>query len=164
MKSHGFIKDTNGFYQLTRTVNNDDILNAAREILSRRFKRGTTLCSPASSSDYLISQMAHLEHEVFMIVFLNNKHQIIASEILFRGTVDGASVHPRECVKRALALNASALILSHNHPSGNTNPSTADKAITKRLIDAMSLVEIRILDHIIIAGTQTYSFAEHGLM
>jgi len=164
MKTHGFIKENNGLYVLSRTVDDQDILAAAKEILARRFRRGTQLTSPQQSKDYLISQIAHLEHEVFLILFLDNKHKIIASESMFRGTIDGASVHPRECVKRALELNAAAVILSHNHPSGETCPSQSDKSITKRLIEAMSLVDIRVLDHIIVAGINTYSFAEHGLM
>lgn len=85
-------------------------------------------------------------------------------EVMFRGTIDGSSVHPREVVKRSLELNAAALILAHNHPSGNTDPSLADKAITKRLVDAVSLVDIRVLDHLIVTGAQTYSFAEDGLI
>ena len=164
MKLHGFIKETDGSYTLSRAINNEDILSAAREILGRRFRRGKALTNAQASSDYLISQIAHLEHEVFLIVFLDNKHQILATEIMFQGTIDGASVYPREVVKRALQLNSAALILSHNHPSGNFNPSQADKAITQKLVDALKLVEIRILDHLIVAGTETYSFAEHGLI
>ena len=164
MKSHGFIKDSNGLYSLSRPVEPEDILAASREILSRRFKRGTSISSPAQSKEYLISQIAHLEHEVFLIIFLDNRHQILTSEILFRGTIDGASVYPRECVKRALEVNAAACILSHNHPSGISNPSQSDKEITKRINQAMKLLDIRTLDHIIVAGTQTYSFAEHGLL
>ena len=164
MKSHGFIKETDGSYTLSRTVNHNDILSAAREILNRRFKRGTPITNAIESSEYLISQLSHLEHEVFMLIFLDNSHHIISSEIMFRGTIDGASVYPRECVKRALALNAAAIIMSHNHPSGKNSPSQADKAITQRLTTAMSTVDIRVLDHIIVAGAQTYSFAEHGLL
>jgi len=164
MKSHGFIKDTDGFYTISRAVNQNDILSAAREILNRRFKRGTPISNAKASSEYLISQLSHLEHEVFMLIFLDNSHHIIRSEIMFRGTIDGASVYPRECVKRALALNSAAIIMSHNHPSGNNTPSLADKEITKRISSAMDTVDIRVLDHIIVAGTQTYSFAEHGLL
>jgi len=164
MKTHGFIKENDGLYVLSRTVNDQDILSAAKEILARRFRRGTQLTSPQQSKDYLISQIAHLEHEVFFMIFLDNKHHILASEIMFQGTVDGASVYPRECVKRALSLNAAACIISHNHPSGISVPSSSDKAITHKLKDAMALMDIRLLDHIIVAGVQTYSFAESGLI
>ena len=164
MKTHGFIKDNNGFYSTSRSVSNQDILAAAQEILSRRFRRGTEITSAELSKQYLISQLSHLEHEVFFMIFLDNRHRVLTSEILFNGTIDGASIYPRECVKRALALNAAACIISHNHPSGDCSPSGSDKAITNKLKDAMSLVEIRILDHIVVAGIETYSFAEHGLI
>ena len=164
MKLHGFIKENNGLYALSRTVNDKDILAAAKEILTRRFRRGTQLTGPHETKDYLVSQISHLEHEVFFMIFLDNKHRILASEIMFKGTIDGASVYPRECVKRALTLNAAACILSHNHPSGVSTPSISDKQITSKIKDAMALVDIRILDHIIVAGIETYSFAEYGLV
>lgn len=109
-------------------------------------------------------EIASLEHEVFYCIFLDNQHRVLKAECCFQGTIDGANVYPREMVKRALQLNAAALILAHNHPSGITEPSTADQAITRRLIDALSLVDVRVLDHFIIGGTACYSFAEAGLL
>ena len=164
MKKHGFIKENNSTYTLTRAIEDEDILAAAREILQRRFRRGTCISSPGDMKGYLISQIAHLPSEVFYMVFLDNRHRILASEILFQGTIDGASVYVRECVKRVFELNAAACILSHQHPSGVTSPSQADKNITQRLKDALALIDVRVLDHIIIGGTDSYSFAENGLL
>jgi len=104
-----------------------------------------------------------LEHEVFCCCFLDNRHRVIAFEEMFRGTVDGTSVHPREVVKRALAHNAVALVLAHNHPSGVSDPSAADELITRRLKEALALVDIRLLDHIVV-GADVSSMAERGLL
>ena len=122
------------------------------------------MTEPQASKDYLALKLSHLEHEVFSIIFLSNNHKIIAYEELFRGTIDAASVYPREVVKRALQLNAAALILAHNHPSGEPNPSQSDIQITQKLQQALNMVDIRILDHIIIGGEEPVSFAELGLI
>ncbi len=140
----------------------EQILEAAKNILEKRFISKTQVSDPSMAGEYLKSRCAHLEHEVFGCVFLNNRHQVLAVEELFRGTVDGCEVHPREVAKRALELNAVALIIYHNHPSGNTEASSADRAITARLKQALGFLDIRILDHIIVAGTQTTSFASRG--
>lgn len=108
--------------------------------------------------------MAALEREEFRVLYLNNQNQLIAHETLFSGTINRTEVHPREVVKRALYFNAAAVILAHNHPSGETTPSQADKALTQRLVQVLQLVDIRVPDHLIIGGRQIYSFAEHGLL
>jgi DNA repair protein RadC len=121
------------------------------------------LTSPDATRDFLMLELALLEHEEFYCIFLDNQHRVIKAECCFQGTIDGASVYPREVVKRALQINAKALILAHNHPSGLAEPSESDRAITRRLIDALGLVDIRVLDHFIIGGAECFSFAEQGL-
>lgn len=109
-------------------------------------------------------KLAGIEHEVFGVIFTDSQHRLIAYKEMFSGTIDAASVYPREIVKTALRLNASALIFTHNHPSGIASPSEADKRLTARLKEALSLIDARVLDHIIVAGSSTLSFAEHGLL
>ena len=147
-----------------RPATDDDILDAARKILASRVRRGRPLTSPRHTRDYLRLELASLDHEVFAILFLDNRHRVIEFAPLFRGTVDGASVHPREVVKEALARNAAAVILAHNHPSGVAEPSPADELITGRIRDALSLVDIRVLDHFVVTGEDIVSFAERGLL
>lgn len=122
------------------------------------------LRDPQATRDYIRLQVAGLEHEVFGLLYLTTRHQIIGSEILFRGTIDGAAVYPREVVKSALLNNAAAVIVFHNHPSNVCEPSRADRDITKRLQDALSLVDIRILDHIVASSSGSVSLAERGLI
>ncbi len=140
------------------------VLEIGRRYLEAGLKRGDLLSSPRQTRHYLTTRLRHHPHEVFAALFLDNRHRIITYEELFRGTIDGASVHPREVVKRALAHNAAAVIFAHNHPSGVSEPSEADRAITRRLKEALALVEIRVLDHFIIGDREAYSFAEQGLM
>lgn len=141
------------------------VIKAALEILRSRLRvPGVAIAAPKDTTDYLKLRMAEREYEVFGIIFADNRHRVIACEEMFRGTVDGASVHPREVVKRALQLNAAAVILFHNHPSGNPDPSEADKRITARLKEALALIEIRVLDHVIVGGMETFSFAERGFL
>jgi DNA repair protein RadC len=143
-------------------------LQAALELARRHYaealKTGPVLDSPAATRDFLIARLRDSPHEVFGCLHLDNRHRLIAFDELFRGTIDGASVHPREVVKQALARNAAALILAHNHPSGVAEPSQADELITRRLRDALALVDIRVLDHLIVADTGCLSFAERGLL
>jgi DNA repair protein RadC len=126
--------------------------------------RGTVLTSPEAVADYLIIHYSAKPAEVFTCVFLDNRHRLIAVEDLFFGTIDGASVHPREIARRCLELNAAAVILAHNHPSGNPAPSQADLRITQRVKETVALVDVRVLDHFIVGGGEAYSFAEHGLL
>ena len=142
----------------------DDILEVARQVIDQKMQRGAEFTSPAAVKEYLRAKLAGFEHEVFAVVFLDTRHRLIEYREMFHGTIDGASVYPREVVKEALRLNAAAVILSHNHPSGNPEPSQADKVLTQRLEDALGLVEVRTLDHVIVAGCDTTSFAECGLI
>jgi DNA repair protein RadC len=114
--------------------------------------------------DYLLCRLRGYAHEVFACLFLDNQHRVIAFEELFRGTIDGASVYPREVVKKALAANSAAVIFAHNHPSGVAEPSEADKHITQRLRQALGLIDVRVLDHFIVGEGRPFSFAEHGLI
>ena len=143
-------------------VSTDEIVEVAKAAMNRRVKRGVTLTSPKVVRDYLALQLGSLEHETFGVMLLDTRHRLIEFVELFRGTIDGASVHPREVVKLALAKNAAALILCHPHPSGVAEPSRADELITTRLRDALALVDIRVVDHIIVAGGEVVSMAERG--
>jgi DNA repair protein RadC len=156
--------DSQGNYKFTGLVDEATILSVAEKIREARFYRETILTSPAATRDYLIARLALLEHEVFASIFLDNRHSVIAFEILFTGTLDGASVHPREIVKRALHHNCAAVIFAHNHPSGHAEPSTADRSITSELKAALRMVEVRVLDHFVVGGNSTVSFAERGLL
>jgi len=147
-----------------REASFEEILDAARRALALRVRRGTGFTSPRVTADYLRVRLGTLDHEVFCVIYLTKRHQFIACENLFRGTIDGASVYPREVLKEALKHNAAAVILAHNHPSGVAEPSQADLDITKQLRRALELVDIRVLDHIIIAGADMTSFAERGLL
>jgi len=126
--------------------------------------RGSPLSSPAATRDYLVSVLRHRSREVFLCLFLDTRHRVIASEELFHGTIDAASVHPREVVKCALSHNAAAVIAAHNHPSGVSEPSAADHAVTDRLRSALALVDIRLLDHFIVGEGPPISLAERGLL
>ncbi|HSN71277.1 MAG TPA: DNA repair protein RadC [Steroidobacteraceae bacterium] len=143
-------------------------LQAALEIARRHYQEqmqnGPALANPRATREFLHMRLRDLEHEVFCCLYLDNRHRVIAFEELFRGTIDGASVHPREVVKRALTRNAAALILAHNHPSGIAEPSQADELITRRLKEALALVEIRVVDHLVVGDGNCVSFAERGLL
>lgn len=137
------------------------ILGQAEDILRKRLERLGSIDHPEQASSFLRMRLAGLEHEEFHVVFLDARHKIIAVEGLFRGTVDGTEVHPREVVRTAMHHNAVAVILAHNHPSGNPEPSAADRAITARLKQALALVEVRVLDHIVVGATSV-SMAARG--
>jgi DNA repair protein RadC len=143
-------------------------LQAALELARRHYQElmsvGPTLGNPRATREFLRMRLRDLPHEVFCCVYLDNRHRVTAFEELFRGTIDGASVHPREVVKRALARNAAAVILAHNHPSGLAEPSQADELITRRLKEALALVDIRVLDHLVVGDAVCESFAERGLL
>ncbi len=140
------------------------IIESALKILATRIKQPATyITSPNDTKAYLKLKLSEIEHEVFAVMFLDTRHGVIEYKEMFRGTVDGATVHIREVVKEALSLNAAAVIFTHNHPSGVAEPSKADENITKRLKDALALVDIRVLDHLIIGG-DIVSFTERGLL
>ena len=140
------------------------VLEMARRYTFEELDRGSVLTSPEATRAYLSNQLRDYPYEVFACLFLDNQHHILEFEELFRGTIDGASVYPREVVKKALDHNAAAVIFAHNHPSGISEPSQADKLITNKLKQALDLLEIRVLDHFIIGDGIPYSFAEHGLL
>lgn len=140
------------------------VMEMARRHLFLQLQRGDPLESPDTTRAFLSSRLRDYHHEVFACLFLDNRHRVIAFEEMFRGTIDGAAVPPREVVKRALELNAAAVIFAHNHPSGVSEPSEADKHLTRRLCDALGLLEIRVLDHFIVGDGLPVSFAERGLM
>lgn len=140
------------------------VLEMARRHLAERLRRDSALESPESVRDYLKAMLRHEPHEVFGCLFLDSKHRVLAFEALFHGSIDNASVYPRQVVKRALAHNAAALILCHNHPSGVSEPSQADRILTKRLKEALELVDVRVLDHFIVGDGEPLSMVEHGWM
>ena len=151
-----------------RRAEEDALLARAMQILEGRMKyineRGKGLTSPQMTRDYLRLQLSEEPHEVFCCLFLDTRHRVIAFERTFHGTIDAAHVHPRVVVKAALDHGAAALIVAHNHPSGIAEPSQADLAITRRLRDALGLVDIRLLDHFIVGSAEVVSLAERGLV
>jgi len=139
-------------------------LELAKRSLRQRLASGAALTSPAAVRDYLRLALGSRPHEVFVCLWLDAQHRVTKCEELFRGTLTQTSVYPREVVKAALAVNAAAVIFAHNHPSGVAQPSQADELLTRNLRDALSLVDVRVLDHFIVAGPQALSFAERGLL
>ena len=131
-------------------------LEIGRRYLEAGLKRGEPLCSPQDTRRFLIANLRAYPYEVFACLFLDNRHRLICFEEMFRGTIDGASVHVREVVVRTLDVNAAAVIIAHNHPSGLSQPSEADKSLTRRLQDALNLVDVRMLDHFIIGDGETH--------
>jgi DNA repair protein RadC len=144
------------------------VLQALPELARRYYLEslpcGETIRSPADTESFLKARMRDLHHELFCCLFLDNRHRVLRFDELFRGTIDGTSVYPREVVKEALDVNAAAVILAHNHPSGVAEPSQADERITKRLKSALDLVDIRLLDHLIIGDGKATSLAQRGLI
>ncbi|RME34518.1 MAG: JAB domain-containing protein [Gammaproteobacteria bacterium] len=139
-------------------------LELGRRYLAARLRRDTAFTSPEQTRQYLSLRLRGRPFEVFACLFLDNRHRLIAFEELFSGTIDGASVHPREVVRRCLAHNAAAVILAHNHPSGVAEPSRADRQITRRLQQALELIDVRVLDHLVVGEGEPVSFAERGLI
>lgn len=156
------IKGPNGRY---RPAESAEILKAAADILQETaLKKGQALESPRDTYQFLEARIGRLDHEVFCCLFLDNRHRVIAFEEMFRGTINGTSVYPREIVKHALAHNAAAVVFAHNHPSGVAEPSRADEVLTQRLKEALALVEVRVLDHIVVGHGAYTSFAERGFL
>jgi DNA repair protein RadC len=136
----------------------------ARRYYEESLPAGVAIKSPADTEAFLLSKLRHLDHELFCCLYLDNRHRVLHFDEMFRGTIDGTSVYPREVVKEALAVNAAAVILAHNHPSGVAEPSQADERITRRLKSALELVDIRLLDHLIIGDGRATSLASRGLV
>lgn len=141
----------------------ESILASAANIIAERYVKKDAYTNPQATKDFLTYKLGGYEREVFAVMLLDNQHQLLEFKELFFGTLDAASVYPREVVKAVLAVNAAAVIFAHNHPSGESEPSTADKHITKRLTDALALIDVRVLDHIVV-GRLPVSFAERGLL
>lgn len=143
----------------------DEVIDAAKHIMeSMMTQRDTLLTNTDLVKQYLAMRLGRAEREIFCVMFLDSQNRLIASEDLFMGTIDGASVYPREVLKAALKHNAAAILLAHNHPSGVVEPSQADQRITKRLQTALEFIDVRVLDHFIVSGIESMSFAERGLL
>ena len=140
------------------------IFEMSRRALAEEMKQNDVLSSPKKVRDYLSLKLGHEAREIFMVLFLDSQNRVQAQESLFEGTLNQAGVYPREIVKRALHYNAASVIFAHNHPSGIVEPSRADETLTKALKSALDLVDVRVLDHFIVAGNETMSFAERGLL
>lgn len=140
------------------------VTEMARRHMAESLQRGSALESPRQVRSYLKAMLRHEPHEVFGCLFLDTKHRVVTFEILFHGTINSAHVHPRQVVKRAMANNAASLILCHNHPSGVTDPSNADVELTARLKQALALIDVQVLDHVIIGDGEPLSMVERGLM
>jgi len=140
------------------------VLEMTNRYLAETISKGDILSAPTNTRMYLSSRLRHRDREAFLILYLDSQHHVIMDEILFEGTINAASVYPREVVKRALYHNAASIIVAHNHPSGIAEPSTSDKRITDRIVDALALVDIRLLDHFIVGDGDVMSFAERGLL
>ncbi len=147
-----------------RPATKQEILRAAQRALAHRMRRGASISSPQQVREYLSVRFGGLDHEVFSVIFVDRRNRILDYVELFRGTLDGAGVHPREVVKMCLEKAAAAVILVHNHPSCDVQESGADILITQRLRDALGLIDVRVLDHLIIGGDAVASFAERGLL
>lgn len=151
-------------YRVNQAVSRQDILDMAQCLIREDPPYPDALESTGATKSYCADRLQYYEHEVFALLLLNNRHQYIDFVELFRGTINGASVYPREVVKEVLKQNAAAVIFAHNHPSGTANSSQADHAITKRLQDALKLIDVRVLDHIVVGHNTQTSFAEMGYL
>ena len=164
MKNSKFkIDEENGTYTVASPVTENDILSMARRLAKNRLAKGNAIERPSSAFIYLQTLMSQYEREVFGAIFLDNQHRIILFEEIFFGTLNVTNIHPREVVKKALAVNAAAVIFVHNHPSGDPEPSAADKKITVQLREALNLIDVRVLDHIVVGALSCISMAERGL-
>jgi DNA repair protein RadC len=155
------VRDSDG---LVRQATGDEVVQAARNYMNQKFRHQRSMASPKAVQDFLSLRLGTLEHETFCVLLLDKRHRLIEFVELFRGTIDGASVHPREVIKLALSKNAAAVVFAHPHPSGVAEPSQADELITQRLKEGLALVDVRVLDHMIVAGGDVVSFAERGLI
>lgn len=155
------VHDAQGRYLPATT---DQILEAARQAVDQKLVRGTAFTSPAVVKEYLTAKLAGFDVEMFAVLFLDSQHRLIEYVEMFQGTLNQASVYPREVARAALNRHAAAVIVAHNHPSGNPEPSAADQALTAHLKKALALLDVNTLDHVVVAGRETVSFAERGLL
>ena len=157
--------NADGTYPCGNSMTGDEILSLAENIIEQRyFKKGPTLNAPIDTKQYLTHKLSSKKREVFAVIFMDVRNNVIAYEEMFQGALAEARVYPREVAKRSLEMNARSIIIAHNHPSGDPELSSSDKAITNKLVNALQTVEIRILDHIVVGGGKTVSFAEAGLI
>jgi len=157
-----YIKNDQGLYRVRGYVSPDTLVQIAADILLENLASKENLTQPEDAARFLQLSLAKEKNEHFGVLFLNNKHQVICFERMFTGTIDGAAVYPRVVVQRALEHNAAAVIFAHNHPSGCPDPSEADRSITRRLSEALSLVDVRVLDHFVVSPSHWVSLAERG--
>ncbi|MBB1465838.1 DNA repair protein RadC [Vibrio sp. SG41-7] len=157
------MNDQSTNYPKTKSLPEHQVLEQAAQIIANRHLRGDVFTSPNATKEFLTYKLGQHEREVFAVLLLDNQHRLIEYNELFYGTIDAATVYPREVVKLALERNAAAVIFAHNHPSGEAEPSQADRRITSRLSDALALIDVRVLDHFVIGETPV-SFAERGLI
>ncbi|AJD48688.1 MAG: DNA repair protein RadC [Marinobacter sp.] len=162
MSKTPYIKNDQGLYRVRGYVSPDQLVQIAADILLEDLAGQENLTRPEDAARFLQLSLAREKNEHFAVLFLNNKHQVISFERLFTGTIDGAAVYPRVVVQRALENNAAAVIFAHNHPSGCPDPSEADRAITRRLTEALGLVDVRVLDHFVVSQSTWVSLAERG--
>lgn len=154
-----YIREKSGY----RVASDKEVMHKAKRAIDRKYRRGRCFQSPEAVQEYLRVKLGHEDNEIFVALWLDNRHRLIAYEELFHGTVDGTSVYPRVVVQKAIAHNAAAVIFAHPHPSGVAEPSSADENLTRRLQAALSLLDIRLLDHIVV-GDSCVSLAERGLL
>ena len=160
----GLIRDSQGNYRRKGDITEQDILSTAETLLRAKLERHGSISNPSDAGDYLRMRLGSLPHEEFHILWLDNRHRILDCQRLFTGTIDGASVHCREVIRAALDINAGAAILAHNHPSGVAEPSAADRALTSELVNALKIVGVRVLDHLVVTAGPVTSLAARGLM
>ena len=164
MKHCNLIQAENGLYKAEGDVEPEAIIHTASQILLDRLIDGEALCSAPATKQFLQMALADSDEEHFGVIFLSSQHHVLDFEVLFNGTINQSSAHPRVVVKKALEHNAGAVILAHNHPSGTLHPSQQDKTLTKKVVESAKLLDIPVLDHIICTDNGYYSFADEGLM
>ena len=162
MANERFIKNEDGLYLVPEPVGREDILSQAANLLYEDLSQSQAMTNPSIVGRFLQTQLAGEPNEQFAALFLDNRHRVRAFETLFTGTINGAAVYPRVVVMSALKYNAAAVIFAHNHPSGDAEPSEADRRLTRRLQEALGLIDIRVLDHLVVTGSATVSMAERG--
>lgn len=159
-----FIQDDDGLYHFKQAMTKKQIISLAISFMEDKAKNTQKLCSSEHSGQFFCLHLANHKKEVFAVAFLNNRHQLICYEELFFGTINATAVYPREILRRCLELDAVAIVVGHNHLSGDMNPSQSDKATTGQIRKALSLIDVRLLDHIIVSGNEWLSMSELGLM
>lgn len=161
------IRQADGTYRLHRSrkaIAESDVLAAAEDILRLRLERQGTVARPSDAIDFFRARIGHLPHEEFHVLWLDNRHRVLGTDRMFTGTLGGTAVYAREVVRRALQINAAAAVIAHNHPSGVAEPSESDRCITVELREALSLVDVRVLDHLVVGAGASVSMAERGVL